>query len=111
MGKKMTDEQIKELGQNAFGFDIAFDGHLMEFARRVEAVAVVNERERFEHDDLSIGDEAADRITELEDLLFATGQMMVAPCFCCGYNGPGYYQPQTHPCAKRHHESYTDGYT
>lgn len=23
-----------------------------------------------------------------------------APCSRCGYNGPGYYQPETHPCAK-----------
>lgn len=22
-----------------------------------------------------------------------------APCNVCGYNGPGYYQPDTHPCA------------
>lgn len=22
-----------------------------------------------------------------------------APCDVCGYNGPGYYQPETHPCA------------
>lgn len=25
------------------------------------------------------------------------------PCYLCGYNGPGYYQPQTHPCAARYH--------
>lgn len=23
-----------------------------------------------------------------------------APCIVCGYNGPGYYQAETHPCAK-----------
>lgn len=23
-----------------------------------------------------------------------------APCALCGYNGPGFFQPQTHPCAK-----------
>lgn len=44
------------------------------------------------------------RIKELEDMLFARGAMEEAPCFCCGYNGPGYYQPDTHPCAKRHHK-------
>ena len=22
-----------------------------------------------------------------------------APCGVCGYNGPGFYQPDTHPCA------------
>ncbi len=45
----------------------------------------------------------ATRITELEDRLFALGAMCEAPCFCCGYNGRGYYQPSSHPCAARHH--------
>jgi hypothetical protein len=32
-----------------------------------------------------------------------------APCDQCGYNGPGYYQPITHPCAQAHHDaSYED---
>jgi hypothetical protein len=48
--------------------------------------------------------EAAEYIERLEDRLFAAGAMEQAPCFCCGYNGPGYYQPGSHPCAKRHHE-------
>ena len=26
-----------------------------------------------------------------------------APCYLCGYNGPGYYQPDTHPCAAKYH--------
>lgn len=26
-----------------------------------------------------------------------------APCYLCGYNGPGYYQPNTHPCAAKYH--------
>ena len=43
------------------------------------------------------------RIKHLEDMLFALGAMEEAPCFCCGYNGAGYYQPETHACAKRHH--------
>lgn len=43
------------------------------------------------------------RIAELEDRLFANGDMGSAPCFCCGYNGPGYFQPNVHPCAARHH--------
>lgn len=43
------------------------------------------------------------RVAELEDRLFAYGAMDDPPCFCCGYNGPGYFQPDKHPCAKRHH--------
>lgn len=26
-----------------------------------------------------------------------------APCYLCGYNGPGYYRPDTHPCAAKYH--------
>ena len=26
-----------------------------------------------------------------------------APCYLCGYNGAGYYQPDTHPCATLFH--------
>jgi hypothetical protein len=26
-----------------------------------------------------------------------------APCYLCGYNGRGYYQPQNHPCAGKYH--------
>lgn len=26
-----------------------------------------------------------------------------APCYLCGYNGPGYYQPSQHPCAAGYH--------
>lgn len=43
------------------------------------------------------------RARELEDRLFALGAMDEPPCFCCGYNGPGYYQPNVHKCAERHH--------
>jgi hypothetical protein len=42
----------------------------------------------------------------LEDRLFALGEMHKAPCFCCGYNGPNYYQPSVHKCAARHHKLY-----
>lgn len=45
----------------------------------------------------------ADEVERLENLLFEMGAMGKAPCFCCGYNGPGYYQPKKHPCAKKHH--------
>jgi hypothetical protein len=72
--------------------------------RRLRALA------RAEHDDLSVGDEAADRITELDDLLFALGAMEEAPCFCCGYSGPGYFQSGKHKWAERHHVLKRDPY-
>lgn len=43
---------------------------------------------------------------DLENMLFARGAMNKAPCFCCGYNGPNYFQSDTHPCAARHHSLY-----
>jgi hypothetical protein len=53
---------------------------------------------------LEIGmDKTTERKRKLEDRLFAEGAMTESPCFRCGYNGPGYYQPSRHPCAERHH--------
>lgn len=51
-------------------------------------------------------DMAYARVMKLEDMLFKLGAMEQAPCFCCGYNGPGYFQPDTHKCAQRHHKLY-----
>jgi hypothetical protein len=48
----------------------------------------------------------ARRIRELEDRLFAHGEMLNAPCFVCGYNNTGYFNPALHPCAARHHALY-----
>lgn len=28
-----------------------------------------------------------------------------APCYLCGYNGGGYYQPERHVCADRYHKA------
>jgi hypothetical protein len=47
-----------------------------------------------------------ERIKYLEDELFARGAMVNAPCFCCGYSGEGYFQPDKHPCAEKHHKLY-----
>lgn len=32
-----------------------------------------------------------------------------APCYICGYNGPGYYAPAIHPCARTYHERVKQG--
>jgi hypothetical protein len=58
------------------------------------------------HNDMSIIIEVVNRITELENLLFVLGAMEHAPCFCCGYNGPGYFNSNIHSCAERHHRLY-----
>lgn len=44
------------------------------------------------------------KIEKYEKLLFEMGAMNRPPCFKCGYSGPGYFQPETHPCAKLHHD-------
>lgn len=44
------------------------------------------------------------KIKILENRLFMMGAMDKPPCFCCGYNGPGYYNSEQHPCADRHHK-------
>ena len=45
-------------------------------------------------------------VKRLETLLFKLGAMNDPPCFCCGYNGPGYFDTKVHPCADRHHKLY-----
>jgi len=47
-------------------------------------------------------------VDKLEEMLFTLGAMTITPCFRCGYNGPDYYQPETHSCASKHHEFYSD---
>lgn len=42
-------------------------------------------------------------IERLTTRLFDRGEMDKPPCFVCGYNGAGYYNPDTHPCAAKHH--------
>lgn len=51
-------------------------------------------------------DEFIKEAEHLENTLFVLGAMNNAPCFCCGYNGVGYYQPDIHKCAERHHALY-----
>ena len=50
--------------------------------------------------------EAAIVVQTYEEMLFALGAMADAPCFCCGYNGPGYFQPAKHQCAARHRDGF-----
>jgi len=46
------------------------------------------------------GRKAAGREERIDTKRFAE-----APCHLCGYNGPDYYQPSTHPCAARFHSA------
>lgn len=50
-------------------------------------------------------DAQAAEIKRLRKLAMSTHLFEEAPCFLCGYNGPGYYQPEQHPCAALYHEA------
>lgn len=43
------------------------------------------------------------RASALEQEILRRGWWMEsgAPCALCGYEGPGYYQPETHDCARK----------
>jgi len=49
-------------------------------------------------------DDLYETVYRYEKLLFSMGAMDNPPCFKCGYNGPGYYNPKKHPCAYHHHK-------
>ena len=51
-------------------------------------------------------DDNSETVKKLETLLFQLGAMNDPPCFCCGYNGPGYFDVKVHPCADRSHKLY-----
>lgn len=76
MATKLRDADPKELvGLDCNGLaDLRMLGKWI-LARRVAGTEVPIDRKRFEQ----------------------------APCYLCEYNGPGYYQPATHPCAARYH--------
>ena len=63
---------------------------VLQAAAANEAIRLANERT-----------EAAEaRVRTLEEALLKRG-LSSAPCDVCGYNGPGYYQSETHPCVAR----------
>ena len=42
-------------------------------------------------------------LARAEEGAFDRKRFEKAPCYLCGYNGAGYYQPGTHPCAEKYH--------
>ena len=92
---------------------------VLDFAAHEVEQAVARERERVIHeieqmrDRLSLvpggGLVASAMLNEMQLTLTTIidtlrqgareGTLSDAPCSRCGYNGPGYYQPTTHPCA------------
>jgi hypothetical protein len=45
-------------------------------------------------------DEPGDEIHRLREEILKRGLWREAPCILCGYNGRGYFQPDTHSCAR-----------
>ena len=52
------------------------------------------------------GDLDTEAVTAIREALAEQPRLLsAAPCDQCGYNGPGYYQPDTHQCAAKHHKA------
>ena len=58
-----------------------------------------------EYEAVDLIDTAASRLSEMDaeikrlrEALLNTGAHNNPPCAICGYNGPNYYQPETHSC-------------
>ena len=58
-----------------------------------------------EYEACDLIDTAASRLSEMDaeikrlrEALLNTGAHNNPPCAICGYNGPNYYQPETHSC-------------
>ena len=45
--------------------------------------------------------EQVERLSAWQTSVLRRRGLSDAPCDVCGYNGVGYYQPSTHPCASR----------
>jgi hypothetical protein len=50
--------------------------------------------------------EAWGEIDRLKGSIVKTKRFEQGNCPICGYNGPGYFQPDKHPCAKYYHRDY-----
>jgi len=53
----------------------------------------------------NIEEEAADEIERLRAVAIKNGAMDEAPCQVCGYDGPGFFQPESHHCAAIYHKN------
>ena len=69
--------------------------------------ALTAERDRLRAD-LAQAQKDAERFKKR---LFELREMENPPCFVCGYNGSGYYSPDTHNCAANHHAAIRAGKT
>lgn len=49
-----------------------------------------------------------EKFREIRNLCFKLGGMLEPPCFLCGYNGEGYFNPEKHPCVEFHHRFYKE---
>ena len=88
-----------------------YSGRIMNIRSGVEGDASIeyNRGHRdARHAAAEIAVEAENQIDQFKNAAFRAGAMMTPPCFVCGYNGRGYFQPDTHPCAKKHHKLFIE---
>lgn len=45
--------------------------------------------------------ELREALAKIETICIKRGYWKSAPCCICGYNGPGYFQEETHKCASK----------
>ena len=81
---------------------LAYWGNLDDLVQRAEKAEAALAEEREIRDAYVLKAEAAlaEREQTITRMLRIRG-LSDAPCDMCGYNGRGYYNPKTHPCAAR----------
>lgn len=110
IGQALGDA-ARELGQVAGPVDERiriYRRHWQDLIEKADAErdALIRERDSAKADLEDVCDQRDAAMKDAEryrSKLFELGVMEDAPCFFCGYNGPGYFQPTTHPCAAEHH--------
>jgi uncharacterized coiled-coil protein SlyX len=101
MMRRMTEEDMVK-DYKALLQSISLESDLATYLERIDELVARDAAQRATIQQLEA------RVKDMEDRLFRHKEMDNPPCFCCGYNGPLYYQPSVHACAARHHKCNQD---
>lgn len=108
----LTDEQLAEIRARLGLFEEASAKEIMGKPHPISMTiffraaptdirALLDEITALRHDVTRHMEIANERLAEIEKLrsgMIRAGLHKEAPCRICGYNGPGFYQPDTHSC-------------